>query len=55
MPGGTSPFSRYRPWDLDAEDMVVDIKGAVKKYGNNSENTIVVLDNLCMNVPRGVT
>lgn len=53
MPGGTSLSTGYKLWDLDSAELVVNVKHAYKSYGKG-ENRIIVLDNLSMNVPKGV-
>lgn len=53
MPGGTSISTGYRLYDLDNAELVVNIKHAYKSYGKD-ENRVIVLDNLSMNVPKGV-
>uniref|UniRef100_A0A336MVA4 CSON005274 protein n=1 Tax=Culicoides sonorensis TaxID=179676 RepID=A0A336MVA4_CULSO len=53
MPGGTSVSLSNKLWDLENADLVVNVKHAYKSYGSG-ENRIIVLDNLSMNVPKGV-
>lgn len=53
MPGGTSLSTGYKLWDLDSAELVVNVKHACKSYGKG-ENRVVVLENLSMNVPKGV-